>query len=147
LWYAIAWGKNFELARLLLENGASPDDHATGAAIWDQDLRLAVLLRSHGAQILAPFRYETPLLRTVKARRLMLLKWLVDNGAQINFQDEQGYTALHYAARGTHTLTQVEELLHYGAKPALTARDGSTPISLATDRGKEKLVPLLEKFS
>lgn len=146
LWYAVAWGKNFELAQFLLTNAARPDDNAVGAAIWDQDLRMAALLRSHGARVDAPFRHETPLLRTVKARRLMLLKWLVDNGAQINFQDDQGYTALHHAAKGTHTLTQVEELLQYGANPALEARDGSTAISLATDRGRTKLVALLEKF-
>jgi hypothetical protein len=146
LWYAVAWGRNFELAQLLLDNGALPDNNAIGAAIWDQDLRLAALLRSHGAEIDAPCRNETPLLRTVKARRLMLLKWLIDNGANINFQNDKGATALHYAVKGNHTLAQVEELLHYGADSTLAARDGSTAISLATDRGKTKLVALLERF-
>jgi len=146
LWYAVAWGRNYDLARLLLENGARPDDNAVGSAIWDQDLRTAELLRTHGASIDHVSRGETPLLRTVKARRLKLLKWLVDNGADINFQDTDGFSALHYTARGSHTLVQSEELLSYGAKPQLKAKDGSTAISLAEARGKSRLVRLLRSF-
>jgi len=72
----VAWDKNYDLARLLLDSGARPDDNATGSAIWDQDLRIAELLRIHGANIDHVSRGETPLLRTVKARRLKLLKAL-----------------------------------------------------------------------
>ena len=146
LWYAVAWGKNYDLARLLLESGAQPDDHAVGSAIWDQDLRIAELLRTMGAKIDHVFRGETPLLRNVKARRLKLLKWLIDHGAEINFQDPDGYSALHYAARGSHTLAQVEELLAYGARPQLKAKDGNTPITLAEAKGKSRLVKLLKSF-
>jgi len=146
LWYAVAWGRNYDLARLLLECGARPDDNAVGSAIWDQDLRMAELLRTHGAKIDHMARGETPLLGNVKARRLKLLKWLIDNGANINFQDTSGYTALHYAAKGGHTLAQVEELLSYGAKPQIKAMDGSTPIALAEAKGKSKLVKLLKSF-
>jgi len=146
LWYAVAWGKNYDLARLLLEGGARPDDNAVSSAIWDQDLRIAELLRTHGANIDHQSRGETPLLRTVKARRLKLLKWLIDNGADINFQDPHGFSALHYAAKGTHTLVQVEELLSYGAQPGLKANDGNTPIALAEAKGKSRLVKLLMSF-
>lgn len=146
LWYAVAWGKNFDLARFMLEHGARSDDNATGSAIWDQDLRMAELLRAHGGNVDQEFRGETPLLRTVRARRLRLLKWLIDNGAHINFQDPHGYSALHYAARGNHTLAQVRDLLSYGAKPDLKAKDGNTPISLAAARKKPKLMRLLNSF-
>jgi ankyrin repeat protein len=147
LWYAVAWGRNFDLARFLVEHGARPDDNAMGAAIWDQDLRMAELLRSHGGNIDHVIRGETPLLRTVRSKRLRLLKWLIDNGARISFQDDKGYTALHYAAKGSHTLAQVEELLRYGAPLDIEAKDGSTPISLARDKGKTKLVVLLRSWS
>ena len=146
LWYAVAWGKNYDLARLFLESGARPDDNAVDSAIWDQDLRIAELLRNHGANIDHQSRGETPLLRTVKARRLKLLKWLIDNGADINFQDANGFSALHYAAKGTHTLVQVEELVSYGARPQLKAKDGNTPIALAEAKGKSRLVKLLMSF-
>ena len=146
LWYAVAWGKNYDLARLLLESGARPDDNAVGSAIWDQDLRMAELLRTHGANVDHVSRDETPLLRTVKARRLRLLKWLIDNGANINFQDETGYSALHYAAKGTHTRVEMEELLSYGARPELKAKDGSSPIALAEAKGKSRIAKLLKSF-
>jgi uncharacterized protein len=146
LWYAVAWGKNPDLAHLLLENKARPDHNAVGSAIWDQDFRMAALLHSHGGNIDHEFRGETPLLRTVKAKRLKLLKWLIDNGADINFQDGKGYTALHYAANGNHTLAQAEALLQCGAKPKLKAKDGSTAISLSEAKGKAKLAQLLRSF-
>jgi ankyrin repeat protein len=144
LWYAVAWGKNYELVRLLLENGARPDHNAVGSAIWDQDEKLAELLRVHGGNIDHEFRGETPLLRTVKAKRLKLLQWLTDNGADINFQDAKGYSALHYAAIGSHTLVQIAELLRWGANPNAKAKNGSTPIALAQAQGKTKLVKLFQ---
>ena len=111
--------------RLLLEQGARPDHNATSSAIWDQDLRIAELLRTHGGNLDYVSGGGTPLLRTVKARRLKLVKWLIDHGANINFQDPEGFSALHYAVTSTHTLSQIEELLSYGAKPQLPARDGT----------------------
>jgi ankyrin repeat protein len=146
LWYAVAWGKNPDLVRLLLDSGARPDQNAIGSAIWEQDLVSAELLRSHGGDIDHDSHGETPLLRCVKSRRLKLLSWLTENGANINFRDPKGYTPLHYAVRGAHTLAQIEELLRHGAKPDIKAKDGSTPISLAQAAGKHRLAALLESF-
>src|SRR6185295_4382655 len=87
LWYAVAWGKNLPFARLLLETGAHPDNNAMASAIWDQDLMMAELLRSHGGNIDHKAGGETPLLRTVKAKRFRLLNWLTENGADINAKD------------------------------------------------------------
>lgn len=146
LWYAVAWGKNLALARLLLETGAHPDHNAVSSAIWDQDLLIAELLRSHGGEFDHKSRGETPLLRTAKARRFRLLTWLTENGANINFRDALGYTALHHAVKGTHTLAELEELLRHGAKLNVKAKDRSTPISLAKAAGKARLVSLLKSF-
>ncbi|HZS43480.1 MAG TPA: ankyrin repeat domain-containing protein [Blastocatellia bacterium] len=143
LWYAIAWGKNCELAKLLLENGADTD-RWLGTAVWDQDVKMATLLLSHGAKIDPVFRGETPLLQTVKSRRLKLLDWLVQNGANINFRDDSGYTALHCAVKGTHTIAEVEHLLRLGANPNIKGIDGKTPIDLAAELRKQKLVALLQ---
>jgi uncharacterized protein len=144
LWYAIAWGKNFDLARFLLENGASPDHNAVRSAIWDQDLRMAELLISFGADIDPVIQNETPLLQIVKSKRLQLVKWLVDHGANINFQDHLGYSPLHYAVKKDYSRTQIEELLRYGARPQLKAKDGDSPVSLARKLGKVRLAELLE---
>jgi uncharacterized protein len=145
LWYAVAWGKNFELAELLLDRGAQADNNAIGSAIWDQNLELADLLRLRGGHIDHVFRGEPPLLRTIRAKRLQLLDWLVEHGADINFQDPSGYSGLHYAVKGTHSLAHVAELLNHGANPDLKARDASTPVSIAIALGKKKLAEELSR--
>jgi ankyrin repeat protein len=145
LWYAIAWGKNPALTRFLLKQGARPDDNAVRSAIWDQDLEIANLLLSFGGNIDAEIHHQTPLLETVKAKRMKPLDWLVGNGARINFQDGQGYSALHYAVKRNHNLKQVAELLQLGADPDLKGKDGATPLSLARKLGKTKLTKLLEE--
>ncbi len=145
LWYAVAWGQNFELAKLLLENGAEPSG-CMWTACWAQDAKIAELLRSHGAAVDPVFHGETPLLLIVKSKRFRLLKWLIENGADVNFQDEQGFTALHYAVKRNHNLGQIEELLSHGARPNVAANNGVTALSLARRLGKTKLVKLLEQF-
>ncbi len=145
LWYAIAWGKNSKLAQLLLENGAHPDDNAVSAAIWDQDRITAKLLIAHGGNINATLFSQTALLRIVRARRFKLLPWLVETGADINFQDPAGYSALHHACSGAHTLSEIELLLKLGADAACRANDGRTPIKIAEERKKKGLLELLLK--
>jgi len=144
LWYALAWGQNPDLARTLLENGATPDHNSVRSAIWDQDLKMVELLQSFGANIDPVIHNETPLLQIVKSKRLQLLKWLIDHGANINFQDHEGYSPLHYAVAKDCNRAQIQELLRYGAKPALKAKNGDSPISLARKLRKARLVELLE---
>jgi ankyrin repeat protein len=145
LWYAVAWGKNVTLARCLLDHQAKPDDNTVRSAIWDQDLEIANLLLSFGANIDTEIHQQTPLLETVKAKRMKLVGWLVGNGARINFQDGEGYSALHYAVKRNHNLKQVAELLQLGANPDLKAKDGATPLSLSRKLGKTKLTKLVEE--
>jgi ankyrin repeat protein len=146
LWYAVAWGKNIKLAQFLLDNGADPNG-CMWAAVWDQDLGMAKLLYSHGAQIDPVANDETPLLLAVKSRRFMLLDWLIDKGADINFSDSNGCSGLHHAIRKKYTAAQVKTLLDRGANPTLKAKDGSTPVSLAGDQGRTKLVALLKQHT
>jgi ankyrin repeat protein len=146
LWYAVAWGKNIELARLLLTAGAEPNG-CMWAATWAEDAPMSEMLRSFGAEIDPVFHNETPLLMIVKAKRFKLLKWLVANGANINFQDDRGYSPLHFAVKRNHNLTKIEELLQLGANASLKARDGTTPISIAKKLGKAKVAKLLASFA
>lgn len=146
LWYAVAWGKNFELARFLLGKGADPND-CMFAAVWDENLRIAKLLHSHGAEIDPVAHDGTPLLLMIKSKRFKLLDWIIARGANINSQDDKGYTGLHFAVKRKFTLAQVKMLLDHGANPLLKAKDGSTPISLAADHGRTKLVALLREYA
>ena len=142
LWYSVAWGENFRLAKFLLQHGAKPNG-CMWAACWAQNQEMAELLSSFGADVDSVFHGETPLLLIVKAKRFRLLRWLVKEGADINFQDPAGYSALHFAIKRNHNLQQIEELLSLGANPLLKARNGTTPMSLAIKLGKTKLVSML----
>ena len=105
---------------------------------------MAELLLSFGANIDQVIHNETPLLQIVRSKRLQILKWLVDHGANLNFQDHEGYSPLHYAVTKDYTRPQVQELLHFGAKPTLKAKNGDSPISLARKLRKARLAELLE---
>jgi len=80
------------------------------AAVWDQNLRIAELLLSHGAEVNPVVHNEMPLLLVVKSKRLKLLDWLVKNGADLNFRDAKGYAALHHAIKRKYTAAQVKML-------------------------------------
>jgi ankyrin repeat protein len=146
LWYAVAWGSNPTLAGFLLENGADPEN-CMWAATWNQDQTTAQALLKHGAKIDPVFHGETPLLQIIRANPFALLRWLVDHGADINFQDQKGCSPLHYAVKRNHTLAQIVMLLKLGANQNLSAKDGQSPISLAMTRKKRRLVELLTAFS
>lgn len=145
LWYAVAWGRNIALTRFLLESGAEPIG-CMWAACWAEDEKMAETLRSFGADVDPVFHDETPLLQIVKSKRMKLLPWLVANGANVNFQDQDGHSALHYAVKRNHNLQQIHQLLQLGADPTLEAHNGSSPLSLAKRLGKTKLVKLLENL-
>jgi uncharacterized protein len=84
--------------------------------------------------------------KSVKSKRMKLVPWLVENGADINFEDSFGYSALHHAVKRKHNMEQVEELLSCGAIATQRARDGSSPLSIARRLGRTKLIALLERF-
>ena len=79
----------------------------------------------------------------MKSKRLGLLRWFVKNGANINFQDPDGYSPLYWAVKREHNLALVRELLEYGADPNLKGNDGQTRVSLAVAKGKTKLAAIL----
>ena len=70
-------------------------------------------------------------------RQVAMIRLLLEAGANINAQDQNGATPLHRAVR-TRCLDAVECLLNAGASPTIRNRPGSTPFHLAvqnTGRG------------
>lgn len=72
-----------------------------------------------------------------------ILSWLIDNGADVNHQDRNGYCALHFA-RQEKQLACAELLLKHGADLELADRHGNTPIwtTLFNAKGDLRLVNL-----
>jgi len=67
---------------------------------------------------------------------------LYNNGADINIQDKQGWTPLHWAARYGREAT-VELLLDKGADINIQDKQGWTPLHWAAYNGHEAIVQLL----
>lgn len=67
---------------------------------------------------------------------------LLSQGADVNAQDEQGWTALNWAA-GRGDLETVGRLLTRGADPTLTGRDNRTPLMIAKAAGHAEVSGVL----
>lgn len=87
---------------------------------------------------------RTPLIHTAVAGKVELLSWLIEHGADIDHQDRNGLSALHYAVQEKH-IEAVRTLLTNSA--AIDSKDmhGNTPLWRATfgARGNYDLVRLL----
>lgn len=98
LWYAVARGSNIALARALLQRGADPN-HCLFAAIWANHLKMTAMLLDAGANTEEGFAGETPIIYAARLGRVKILKALLAAGANRQFRDSKGKTALDYAKK------------------------------------------------
>ena len=75
-----------------------------------------------------------------------IIPMLLDAGAWLDPQDEEGRTPLHWAVR-LRSQDAVRRLLGAGASIEIRDRDGQTPLDLARASGNQSLVELLERHS
>lgn len=75
-----------------------------------------------------------------------ILKILIDAGAEVNFQNVRGDTALHFQARSFGTEI-AKVLLENGANPEIKNNDGETPLDVANENEKIDLIKLLSEKS
>lgn len=76
-----------------------------------------------------------------------LLEWLIEQGADINFQDRIGYTALHFCGQEGHEEI-AELLLENGANSNIRDEHGNSPLWTALFNAKDDfdIVRNLVKF-
>ena len=84
------------------------------------------------------------LIEAVKADNLARARDLVEAGAEINQQDENGWTPLNWAA-GKGNLALVTLLLEKGADVFKVGRDQRTPYKIALAAGRVEVVKLLRQ--
>lgn len=82
------------------------------------------------------------LIEAVKKGAMEQVQQLLEGGADVNFQEEEGgWAALHNAVQN-YREGLVELLLHHGADPCLRKRNGATPFIVAGIMGNVKLLQL-----
>lgn len=78
---------------------------------------------------------RTALINAVIENQLDFVKWLVANGAKVNVQDKNGFSALHFT--GQYKLVEISQfLLENGADPNLLDVHGNPPIWTAVFNSK-----------
>lgn len=111
---AIAWNQT-DVALLLLQNHADPN------------------LADLPGKPMTPY-YDRPLAQAVNRHNAIVAAALIEAGADVNRQNDEGYTALYYALQ-LQNLQMVQLLLNAHADPNLQSRDrsldGTTPLGLA----------------
>lgn len=75
LWYAVAWGRNPALVKMLLGAGASPRG-CLWACVWANDVALAKILVKAGAPLDEVFDGETPLTYATRTKKAAFYKVL-----------------------------------------------------------------------
>jgi ankyrin repeat protein len=125
IWFAVAFGRNLTVVKLLIKRGATP----TGlyAAGWWEDTKILAALIRAGAPIDVVVGV-TPFLACWCWRRFEAAKFLALKGADVNYQDPRnGKTALHYGVEREFDPDLLEWLVKHGASPDIQDRDGVTP--------------------
>jgi ankyrin repeat protein len=125
LWYAIAFGKNLDLARYLLKRGSDPN-HCLFAAAYNDDSAAIKLLVKNGAEMNPEAEDATPFLFAVQWSRFEAAQELLKFGADPNYQDSKGMTALHYMLKKGTDKKHFRMALDYGARADIKNKDGVT---------------------
>eukprot|EP00117_Sycon_ciliatum_P002991 scpid38613/ scgid3736/ BCL-6 corepressor-like protein 1 len=88
---------------------------------------------------------ETPVHRAARNGDLPRIKQCIDQGMDVNCQDNAGWTPLHEAI-SRNRIDVAEILLQNGATPDPIAGDGTTPLDDAMERNSLEAVQLLLRF-
>ncbi len=129
LWYAVSKGGNIDLARYLLASGSTPE-HCLWAAVYRDDLDMVAMLLDAGAHLEAVAEAETPLLHAAKYSRFRGAKVLLEAGANPDYRDVRGMTALHYMLKKNSDIRHFRTFAAYGARGDIPDRDGRTAAAI-----------------
>jgi len=139
LFAAVARGRNPTLVKLLLKRGAkvrsAPGGGLFAAGWWDDVENMELLIRA-GAQIDIVVGI-TPFLAAWCWRKFKAAKVLALSGANVNYQDAKGKTALHHGVEKEFDPTLLTWLVEHGASPDIEDRDGVTA-RLRASRKRDK---------
>ena len=147
LWFAVAFGRNLTVVKLLIKRGARPERAPGGclfAAGWWEDLKILEVLLRHGAQIDIVVG-GTPFMACWFWRRFEAVKYLAVNGANVNFQDPRnGKTALLYGVEREYEPAILKWLVQHGASPEIKDNKGVSALLKASRKRDKKWLKAIE---
>uniref|UniRef100_A0A0G4F022 Uncharacterized protein n=1 Tax=Chromera velia CCMP2878 TaxID=1169474 RepID=A0A0G4F022_9ALVE len=156
--YAAASRGNSAIVGLLLSHNARVNARTKGtretpgfgqtalyaAVERGNEYMVSVLLQYHADPNSIEFQYKkSPLMLAVEYGHMTIARMLLDAAAEVNRQDRDGNTALHYAAKKGDA-EMASFLLKRNANVRIENNDNKTPIGIADKPGNHALVPLVE---
>lgn len=130
LWHAVSRGRNLALVEHLLKLGCDPD-YCLFAAAWNEDRAAIRLLFAHGADIEeGAARGETPLLGAIAWSKFGPAEELLIGGANPDFQDPKGRTALHLMLKKGSAAEHFAMFVRHGARGDIPDGEGRTAAEL-----------------
>ena len=129
LWFAIARGENLALAEFLLKCGSNPN-YCLWAASFRNDLDAIRLLVRYGADVNDACLDESPLLGAVKWSKFSAAADLLRLGANPDYRDSKGMTALHYMLKKDSDKRHFAMFVAHGARADIKNGDGVTAADL-----------------
>jgi len=130
LWFAISRGRNLALAEHLLKRGCHPG-YSLFAAVWNDDRAAIRLLVRHGAKVdddSSPG--ETPFFAAVAWSRFGPAEDLLAAGADPDFRDPMGRTALHLMLKKGSAPDRLMMIAAAGARGDIPDGEGRTAVDL-----------------
>jgi uncharacterized protein len=144
LWFALSRGRNLPLAKLLLKRGSTPE-YCLWTAGFHDDVAAIDLLVKAGARLDPVAEDETPFLGAIKWSRFKAAERLLHHGANVNFQNSKGTTALHALVKKQSDRRYVELLLRHGADPRRRDAEGVSPLDMVARRRDKTLFQLFSR--
>jgi len=142
-----------EIVKLLVTEGAdvkAPDKDGWTPLMWAVSGcggDLVLLRRAGAATVRARKKTTRPISRkALIRRRLDLIQFLVDKGADVKTTDANGGTSLHMVCREMDDMSEIiEKLIALGADVNAKTRRGNTPAAVARQFGRMDVLRQLRK--
>ena len=141
LWYAYTRGRNEKLFTYLLKKGADPN-HCMFAIAWYDDVKSANLFKKYGAAIDDASGGNTPFLAAFQWKKFDMAEWFLKKGANVNYADPQGNTALYFAVKRKYEIEHIRRLLTFGAEVNKENNKGISPKQLAESNHQRNILSL-----
>jgi hypothetical protein len=141
LWYAYTRGRNEKIWKYLLDQGANPEN-CMYAIAWYDDAEAAALFKQHGAGIEGNNNMDSAFFAAYNWKRYKVAEWFLQNGADVNFADANGNTALYYAVKSKLKNEQIEVLLRFGGDFNKKNNEGISPKMLAETNRQRNILKL-----